>query len=123
MQQATLERWAGEEISHVLASFPPDLRKAARQCAVSLEESPGREPDDADLEGDELGLFEGASLLEAAEGDFDSLPRVRLFLRNLWDWVEEDEAGFREEVAITFLHEIGHYFGWDEEEIDARGLG
>ena len=107
----------------MLASFPPDLRKAARQCAVSLEEIPGREPHDEELEGDELGLFEGASLLEAAEGDFDSLPRVRLFLRNLWEWVEEDEDGFREEVAITFLHEIGHYFGWDEDEIDARGLG
>jgi|ERR1035437_8201836 predicted Zn-dependent protease with MMP-like domain len=122
MKQATLERWAAHEVSAALAAFPPDVRKAANQCAVSFEEAPGREPDDADLDGDELGLFEGSSLMESENGDFDSLPRVRIFLRNIWEWVEEDETEFREETRITYLHEIGHFLGWDEEDVEARGL-
>ena len=29
---------------------------------------------------------------------------------------------FREEVRLTYLHELGHYLGWDEDELTARGL-
>lgn len=122
MKQATLERWAAHEVATALAAFPPDVRKAASQCAVSFEEVPGREPGDADLFGDELGLFEGSSLLESENGDFESMPRVRIFLRNIWEWVEEDEMEFREETRITYLHEIGHFLGWDEDQVEARGL-
>jgi predicted Zn-dependent protease with MMP-like domain len=122
MKQATLEHWAAHEVSTTLAAFPPDVRRAAEQCSVSFEEAPGREPDDSDLCGDELGLFEGSSLMESENGDFDSLPRVRIFLRNIWEWVGEDEIEFREEVRITYLHEIGHFLGWDEDEVGARGV-
>ncbi len=50
------------------------------------------------------------------------LPRIRLFLTNLWEWVEQDEQDFRDEVGTTFLHELGHYLGWDEDEVNERGL-
>jgi len=29
---------------------------------------------------------------------------------------------FREEVERTYLHELGHYLGWDEDDVAARGL-
>jgi predicted Zn-dependent protease with MMP-like domain len=29
---------------------------------------------------------------------------------------------FRDEVRLTYLHELGHYLGWDEDELAARGL-
>jgi predicted Zn-dependent protease with MMP-like domain len=51
------------------------------------------------------------------------MPRIRLFLDSLWESVEQDEETFRHEVRITFLHELGHYLGWEEEEIEAYGLG
>ncbi len=123
MKQATLERWAAHEIAMALAAFPLDIREAVNQCMVSFEETPGREPDDAELSSDDLGVFEGASLLESGDGDFSSMPRVRIFLRNIWEWVEQDEMAFREEVRVTYLHEIGHFLGWDEEDVEARGLG
>ena len=49
-------------------------------------------------------------------------PRIRLWLANLWDFAENDEAIFRAEVRTTLLHEIGHVLGWDEHEVEKRGL-
>jgi predicted Zn-dependent protease with MMP-like domain len=42
-----------------------------------------------------------------------------MFLANLWDWEEEDEQDFHNERGTTFLHELGHYLGWDEDEVNA----
>ncbi|MDB4474857.1 metallopeptidase family protein [Opitutaceae bacterium] len=48
--------------------------------------------------------------------------QIHLFLSNLWEFVEADEAAFLDEVRITYLHELGHYFGWDEEDLAVRDL-
>ena len=39
-----------------------------------------------------------------------------------WDFAEGDVEVFRDEVRLTYLHELGHYFGWDEDDLTARGL-
>ena len=58
---------------------------------------------------------------DASPGPED-LPSIRRFVENIWEWVEEDEQDFRDEVGTTFLHELGHYLGWDEDEVSQRGL-
>ena len=120
MDFATLSRWADEELKSLIQVLPEDVRTAARKLPVSLEEQPGKGADDGDLEGDELGLFEGPCALD--EPGSAEMPRIRLFLTNLWDWVEQDEQDYRDEVGTTFLHELGHYLGWDEDEVNDRGL-
>ena len=117
---ATLNTWAEEELALLTDALPPEIQKAAQRCVVSLDPRPGHDPYDDELEGDELGLFEGTCLLD--EPDPEELPRIRLFLENLWDWVENDEQAYRDEVATTYLHELGHFLGWDEEDVAARGL-
>ena len=52
----------------------------------------------------------------------DDFPRIRLFLDNLWDFSGEDMAAFREEVKTTLLHELGHYLGLDEDQVEALRL-
>lgn len=116
----TLTRWAEEEVKGLTRALPPEVQAAAKNCVVAYEERPGTGPFDDDLEGDELGLFEGACLLD--EPSPDEPARIRLFLRNLWEWVEEDEQDYRDEVGTTLLHELGHYLGWDEDEVADRGL-
>ena len=120
MEFATLSRWADEELKSLTKVLPADVRNAASAISVSLEEKPGNRAFDDELAGDELGLFEGHTAME--EGDPADLPRIRLFLTNIWEWVEEDEQDFRDEVGTTFLHELGHYLGWDEDEVAQRGL-
>lgn len=120
MDFETLSRWAHEELQGLKQALPDDVRKAAADVVVSMEEFPDAEGADAGLQGDELGLFEGAPLAEGA--DPADLPRIRLFLRNLWEWVEGDEDDYRDEVGTTYLHELGHYLGWDEDDLAERGL-
>ena len=77
------------------------------------------DPDDGQ-EGDLLGLFIGPEL--AHEGDEPMPPQIILFLENLWDEAEGNERTFRKEVRITYLHELGHYLGLDEDDLFERGL-
>jgi predicted Zn-dependent protease with MMP-like domain len=120
MEFETLSRWADEEVKALVKILPADIRDAAAKVALSFEEKPGTVGGDDGLEGDELGLFEGPSYEE--ERHVEELPRIRFFLANLWEWVGEDEQDYRDEVGTTFLHELGHYLGWDEDEVAERGL-
>ena len=106
MDFETLSQWADEELKAVIKILPADVQAAAKKCSISLEDHPGRGTDDESLEGDELGLFEGTCL----------------FLSNIWEWVGAEEQDYRDEVGTTFLHELGHYLGWDEDEVADRGL-
>ena len=75
-----------------------------------------------DLEQDLLGLFEGRTHADEASEMIADMPRIRLFLDNLWDYAEHDRETFREEIRITLLHELGHFLGLDEAGVAALGL-
>jgi predicted Zn-dependent protease with MMP-like domain len=75
------------------------------------------------VEDNLLGLFEGYSLLDGEPASAEQLPRIRLFLDNLWDYAEGNLSDFKNEVRVTLLHELGHYLGYDEDEVEMRGLG
>ena len=57
------------------------------------------------------------------DGHPESLPRITLYLQTIGEMCAGDRKEYREEVRVTFLHELGHYFGWDEGEVAERGLG
>jgi predicted Zn-dependent protease with MMP-like domain len=120
MDFETLSQWADEEVNAVMKILPLDVQKAATKCSIAFEGKPGHGAMDSELSGDELGLFEGVCLLD--EPAPEDLPVIRIFVENIWEWVEEDERDFRDEVGTTFLHELGHYLGWDEDEVAERGL-
>ena len=60
--------------------------------------------------------------LEVMIAGRDQVPVIPVYLDNLWDFAEADLEAFREEARITYLHELGHYLGWDEDEVSRRGL-
>jgi predicted Zn-dependent protease with MMP-like domain len=68
-----------------------------------------------------MGLFEGVSLPDREAGYAPTVPaRIWLFKEDIEDYAE-DEADLVEQVRITFLHELGHYFGMDEDDLEALG--
>ena len=113
---------AQQVVSRTLAALPVELREAAAECPVELVDMAACLRAEADLEADLLGLFEGNSRLDGQPEMPEQLPRIRLFLDNLWDYAEHDVVVYRDEVKTTLLHELGHYLGLDEDEIEARGL-
>ena len=72
------------------------------------------------IEPDTLGLFVGGEF--AHEAHVPMPAQIILYLENIWEMVGGDEEEFCEEVHITFIHELGHYLGLDEDELDERGL-
>ena len=75
------------------------------------------------LEPDLLGLFEGSNHLETSSACSDHPPRIILYLQNLWDLAEGNPQIFSKEVQITYLHELGHFLGLDEDDLTLRDLG
>jgi predicted Zn-dependent protease with MMP-like domain len=111
---------AEQELGVLTRSLPSELRAAVEKITVVLEDYPGRAWLDEGVEADQLGLFEGVG----AEDPLNHhLPRMVLWLGNLWEMSHGDEESYREEVRVTFLHELGHYLGLDEEELEDRDLG
>ncbi len=99
--------------------LPAPLRERARSIPVVFHERPPAEILADEFPSDILGLFVGDPNGE----DGATLPcHILLFLGNLWEFTLQDEALFREEVRITYLHELGHGVGWDEDDLIARGL-
>ena len=111
---------AHTEVQVTLDSLPGPLRERARRIPVTFEMFPGAGLESDGVEPDVLGLFVGPEMAE--EGHVPMPPQIILFLGNLWDEAEGDSAAFREEVRTTLLHELGHYLGYDEEQLAERGF-
>ena len=115
-----LRRLAEREVERTLASLPRALRERAQQLPVTLEPVPNAGLVEDGIAPDTLGIFTGAE--HAEEEHIPLPPQIILFLENLWDFAEGDEAIYREEVRTTYLHELGHYLGLDELDLEERGL-
>lgn len=120
---AKLLRLAETEVARAQSRLPADVGAAAGECAVQYETIDDSLDADESLNDDLLGLFQGMNRLDPLPTDPDDRPLIRLFLDNLWDYADADELIFRREVRTTYLHELGHYLGWDEAQIEALGLG
>jgi predicted Zn-dependent protease with MMP-like domain len=111
---------ARAEVDATLRSLPPPLREKARALPVTCEPWPNDALVEEGLAADTLGLFVGG---DYGAGEHELLPsQIILYLDNIADMVEDDEAAFRAEVRTTLLHELGHYLGLDEDELLDRGL-
>ncbi len=117
-----LHTLAREEVKATLASLPPPLRARAQALPVTFERLPNAAQRRDGIEPDTLGLFVGTEF-GCEETSMLPLPaQIILYLENLWDFAEADEEAFCEEVHTTYLHELGHYLGLDEEDLFDRGL-
>jgi len=115
-----LEKLALKEIESILTELPQPLREQAQLLPVTMEAAPNAGLKADGIEPETLGLFCGGDF---ADGGATVLPpQIILFLENLWDFAEGDEKVFCDEVRVTFLHELGHFFCLDENDLRERGL-
>jgi predicted Zn-dependent protease with MMP-like domain len=122
MTFARLESIASRVVRDTLGALPPLLRAEAVACRIELAEMAAAVQIEDDLPDDLLGLFEGNARCDPLPASPEEMPRIRLFLDNLWEDCERDLETFRDEVRITLLHELGHYLGLDEDQVAALGL-
>lgn len=108
------------EISTIIRELPERLQKVLQRITIVLEDIPTDAWMAEGIEIDQLGLFEGVG---SEDPDHYQVPRIVLWLGNIWDICGDDVEAYLEEVRITFLHELGHYLGLNEEELVERDLG
>jgi predicted Zn-dependent protease with MMP-like domain len=102
--------------------LPAALRPFSAAIPVHYESLPGDDLLDEGFEDDILGLFTGSAHGSEFREEQSMPAQIILFLDNIWDFAEGDVDAFRDEVRITYLHELGHCFGWDEDDLAAREL-
>ena len=118
-QLTLIARQIVEAAQHKL---PAGVREAAKAVPVCYEPHPNEDLLADGLDADILGLFVGHEHLGDLGETAPFPPQILLFLENIWDLAEGDQAVYRDEVRLTYLPELGHYLGWDEDEIARRGL-
>ena len=110
------------EIRTILKQLAPPLRERAESVAVHFEWTPEPGYTATGIEPDTLGLFEGDDYITMEQPVAECPTRIILFLGNLWDFTNRNPTRFREEVRVNYFHELGHYLGLDEDDLDIRGL-
>jgi predicted Zn-dependent protease with MMP-like domain len=96
-----------EQVRKALDELPPELARGLENVVVVVEDENPEEPD-------LLGLFEEAPYLPA---------KVTIYRRPLEADFGEDPELLRQEIRVTVLHELAHYFGIDEQRLAELGYG
>ena len=122
MTFARLTALAQPVVAAAQRRLPREVRTAAGEVAVCFEPHPNAALVAEGCEPDVLGLLIGHEYLGELADAQPLPPQIMLFLENIWDYAEGDEAVYRDEIRLTYLHELGHSLGWDEDEVARRGL-
>ena len=110
-----------QRVADALASIPRRFRDAMQNIAIVVEAEPS--PDllaEMDIEPPDtlLGLYQGTPLTERSWGYGNTLPDRVLIFQGPHERESEDEDDLVVCIAETLIHEIGHYFGMSEEQIE-----
>jgi predicted Zn-dependent protease with MMP-like domain len=113
-----------ELVERALDGLPPELSSLLDNVAIVVEDWPERSTQtDSGGPGETLyGLYEGVPLTERGDSYYGVLPdRITIFRGPLERDFRDHEL--EEQVRITVVHEIAHFFGFGEERLEELGWG
>jgi predicted Zn-dependent protease with MMP-like domain/Tfp pilus assembly protein PilF len=115
--------------TQALSSLPEPIRRYTENCPVIVEDLPSEEMVRQEFVSPQvLGLFSGVPATEPGASPTlgtmqrTDTDRILLFKRNL-EKIAMTRDELVEQIQITVKHEIGHFLGMDEEEVERLGLG
>jgi predicted Zn-dependent protease with MMP-like domain len=98
-------------VRRALVALPEEFRSRLENVAVLIEDEP---PEDMP---DTLGLYEGVPLTERSLDGITLPDRITLFKRPIERACRTEEE-IEAEVRLTVLHEVGHFFGLEEAQME-----
>jgi predicted Zn-dependent protease with MMP-like domain/Tfp pilus assembly protein PilF len=111
-----------EIVEAALGELPETAKKLLSNVPILVEDYPADELIDDGLDPRLLGLFTGTPFPEQPSmGLPPHLENVLLFQRNI-ERIARNAEEMEEQIRITLLHETGHFFGLDEEDLADVGL-
>ena len=126
MVHLTDEEFEGA-VQDAIDSIPEEFLDMLDNVAILIAD----EPEEADFEGDGyytedgdlLGLYDGIGLTERGDyyGAGNDYPDTITIFKGPHERLSDDRDVVLEEIRITVIHETAHYFGMDEDQVDAMG--
>jgi predicted Zn-dependent protease with MMP-like domain len=108
-------------VSEAIDTIPARFRRELRNIAIVVEDRPSEDLlDELEIEPPDtlFGLYQGTPLTERHWDHGNALPdRIAIYQEPIED-VSETEDDVVTEIGETLIHELGHYFGLGEEEIE-----
>ena len=107
------------KVVEVLDSLPQEFRSRIRNVAVLVEDMPPNQPSPRSGQQGRLilGFFHGVPATKKSIFDLPTGPDyIVLYQKNI-EAVSSSEAEVREQIRLTVIHELGHYFGMDENQL------
>ena len=113
-------------VERALALLPPQFARFLEE--VPVEVRPASTPAQrrrAGLDDEELllGLYQGIPRPDRSVEHSGTMPDVIYVFQEDVELAVDNERDLVEEVRITVLHELGHHFGLDEDQLDELGYG
>ena len=108
-------------VAEALASIPRRFRDAMQNIAIVVEDEPAPDLlDEMEIEPPDtlLGLYQGTPLTQRTWGFGNQLPDRILIFQGPHEREADDQDDLIVAIAETLIHEVGHYFGMSEEEIE-----
>jgi predicted Zn-dependent protease with MMP-like domain len=118
MTRERFERLVAEAITLI----PEQFREQMRNLVLVVEDAPDAELlEEMEIEPPDslYGLYRGTPLPERSAGFGNTLPDMITLFQQPIEEDCEDEDEIRAVIGETLIHEVGHYFGLSEEEIEA----
>jgi predicted Zn-dependent protease with MMP-like domain len=106
-------------VEEALASLPKRFADMVENVVISIEDEPADEDLELVEDDDEelLGIYRGVPLTERAYGEEPLLPDEIAVFRGPISRIADSHEHAVEEVRETVIHELGHYFGLEDEEL------
>ena len=100
-------------------SLPPEFMQYLDNVLISVQDEPDPELLEETDSDSLLGIYLGVPLTERSlDSPYEMPDQIILFQGPLEDFCETEEE-LIEEIRVTVVHEVGHFFGLDEDEIVA----
>jgi len=109
-----------------LVDLPQEFADFLEEVPIDIRDRPTRKQlSSVGLKDDELllGLYVGTSLPDRSVETGVRMPDAIYLFQEDIEEVSDSEAELKKEVRITVLHEIGHHFGLNEDDLDRLGYG
>ena len=113
-------------VQDAIDSIPDEFLDELENVAIMLADEPEDEDFDGDglftEEGDLLGLYDGISIAERGDDyGYGDYPDTITIFKGPHERLGLSHVETVEEIRKTVVHEIAHYFGMDEDQVDDMG--
>lgn len=115
-----------ELVERALGELPPQFADALEEMSLEIRDRPTREMlKSLGLGRNDLllGLYQGVNILNRSVEHSGRLPDVIYIFQEDCELACDSEDQLVREVRKTVLHELGHHFGLDEDDLDRLGYG